>query len=77
MDLAGRQAIKKIEGTENKNLEAYAQAGSAENSEMLDLICKQLKLTSLKYQRLEDLVDAIGLPREKLCTHCWDGASYF
>jgi amidophosphoribosyltransferase len=31
----------------------------------------------LKYQRLEDLVEAIGLPKEKLCTHCWDGSSYF
>jgi amidophosphoribosyltransferase len=36
-----------------------------------------LNLTTLKYQRLEDLVAAIGLPKERLCTHCWDGSSYF
>ena len=40
---------------------------------MVGRICQRLKLTSLKYQRLEDLVTAIGLPKEKLCTYCWDG----
>lgn len=77
LDLAGRQMIKEIEGAEDKNLAAYAQAGSDKNLEMIDLICKRLKLTSLKYQALDDLVDAIGMPREKLCTHCWEGTSYF
>ena len=77
LDLAGRQMIKKIEGAEDKNLEEYAEAGSAKNLEMVDLIRQQLKLTSLKYQALDDLVEAIGLPKEKLCTHCWDGTSYF
>jgi len=77
LDLAGRQMIKKIEGAEDRNLDEYAQAGSAKNLEMIDLICTQLKLTSLKYQRLDDLVEAIGMPREKLCTHCWDCSSYF
>ena len=77
LDLAGRQMIKKIEGVEDKNLEAYARAGSAKNLEMIDLVRQRLKLTSLKYQALDDLVAAIGLPKEKLCTHCWDGTSYF
>lgn len=77
LDLAGRQMIKKIEGEEDKNLAEYAQAGSGKNLEMIALICKRLKLTSLKYQALDDLIDAIGLPKEKLCTHCWDGTSYF
>ena len=77
LDLAGQQMIKKIEGVEDKNLEAYARAGSDKNLEMIDLIRQRLKLTSLKYQALDDLVAAIGLPKEKLCTHCWDGSSYF
>lgn len=77
LDLAGRRMIKKIEGEEDKNLEDYACAGSAKNLEMIDLIRQRLKLTSLKYQDLNDLVEAIGLPKEKLCTHCWDGTSYF
>jgi len=43
---------------------------------MIEEIRRRLHLTSLKYQRLDDLVAAIGLPKEKLCTHCWDGSSY-
>jgi amidophosphoribosyltransferase len=77
LDLAGCQMIKKIEGAEDKNLDEYARAGSEKNLEMIDLIRERLKLTSLKYQALDDLVEAIGVPKEKLCTHCWDGSSYF
>jgi amidophosphoribosyltransferase len=40
---------------------------------MVQTIRRRLKLTSLKYQRLDDLVKAIGLPKEQLCTYCWDG----
>jgi amidophosphoribosyltransferase len=43
---------------------------------MIDRIREQLHLTTLKYQDLDDLVAAIGLPKERLCTHCWDGSSY-
>ena len=41
---------------------------------MVERIRQQLGLTSLKYQRLDDLVAAIGLPKSRLCTYCWDGA---
>jgi len=44
---------------------------------MIDGIRRRRRLTTLKYRRLEDLVAAIGLPREKLCSHCGDGSSYF
>ncbi len=73
LDLAGRKAIKAIEGDENARLEEYADPESDRYQEMLEHIRKSLKLTSLKYQRLDDLVNAIGLPKEKLCTYCWDG----
>jgi len=43
---------------------------------MIEIIRRRLRLTTLKSQRLEDLVAAIGLPREKVCTQCWDGSSY-
>jgi len=42
---------------------------------MIECIGRQLNLTTLKYQRLDDLVKAIGLPKKKLCTYCWDGKS--
>jgi len=77
LDLAGRQAIREIEGRDNRFLDEYARANSKKNIQMVASICERLKLTSLKFQRLDDLVDAIGLPKERLCTHCWDGSSYF
>ena len=77
LDLAGRKAIKDLEGTDDKFLLEYITSNSDKNRAMVDNIRKRLRLTSLKYQKLENLVDAIGLPKEKLCTHCWDGSSYF
>lgn len=76
LDLAGRTAIRDLEGAEDRHLEAYANHGSEKQLAMVERIREQLHLSSLKYQRLEDLVAAIGLPRERLCTHCWDGSSY-
>ena len=77
LDLAGRKTIKSLEGVEDRDLHLYAQAGSGKNLAMIDKIREQLHLTSLKFQRLDDMVAAIGLPKERLCTHCWDGSSYF
>ncbi len=77
LDLAGRKAIKALEGAEDKYLDEYAKSNSEKNAAMVDNIKQRLRLTSLKYQKLENLVEAIGLPKEKLCTHCWDGSSYY
>lgn len=74
MDLATRTAMKEIEGDENKDLEIYADESSDKHKLMVERIRSRLRLTSLKYQKLQDLVDCIGLPKEKLCTYCWDGA---
>ena len=70
-------AIKEIEGVEDQYLDAYAESESEKNLEMIEVIRRHLKLSSLKFQKMNDLVVAIGLPKEKLCTHCWDGSSYF
>jgi len=77
LDLAGRSVIKEIEGREDINMDEYLLPGSQKFSQMIDRIKERLRLTSLQYQKLEDLVSAIGLPKERLCTHCWDGSSYF
>ena len=73
-DYAARRAIREIEGDDFTDFSRYARAGSDEYEAMVESIRARLQLTSLKYQRLEDLVEAIGLPKEKLCTYCWDGA---
>ncbi|MBW2174365.1 MAG: amidophosphoribosyltransferase, partial [Deltaproteobacteria bacterium] len=75
--LAGRKAINEIEGNETDFLEEYALANSPKNLEMIERIRERLGLTTLAYQKLEDLVTAVGLPKERLCTHCWDGSSFF
>jgi amidophosphoribosyltransferase len=76
LDLAGLTAIKEIEGSEDVDLSEYMNGNSEKYNEMVERIRKRLKLTSLKYQKMNDLVEAIGLPREKICTHCWDGSSW-
>jgi amidophosphoribosyltransferase len=75
LDLIGRKVIHELEGGEDKDLESYVLAGSEKNRAMVDEIRRHLRLTTLQYQRLDDLVASIGLPKEKLCTHCWDGSS--
>jgi len=76
LELAGRKAIQQL-GGEEKDIREYADPDSEKHSEMVKQIAKNLNLDSLVYQRLDDLVEAIGLPKDKLCTHCWDGSSYF
>jgi amidophosphoribosyltransferase len=73
LDLAARTAIKQIEGRDDKDLPEYANPCSEKHCAMVERIRERLKLTTLRYQRLDDLVEAIGLPKEKLCTYCWDG----
>jgi amidophosphoribosyltransferase len=73
LDLAARKAIAALEGPEPKNIPEYARTGSEKYEAMVAWIAQKLGLTTLKYQRLEDLVAAIGLPKDKLCTFCWDG----
>ena len=73
MDLAARKAIAELEDDNDPRLEQYREPDSDKHQAMVDRIGKALGLTSLKYQRLPSLVEAIGLPKCKLCTYCWDG----
>jgi amidophosphoribosyltransferase len=76
LELAGRKAVFQLEG-ETGDLAEYSDPDSEKYRMMVDKIAETLNLDSLIYQRLDDLVEAIGLPKEKLCTHCWDGSSYY
>jgi len=73
LDLAGRWAIKDLIGEDLENPIEYTDPDSDKYKAMVNVIREKLHLTTLKYQRLENLVKAIGLPKEKLCTYCWDG----
>ena len=74
--LAARKAIREIQASEGVDLSAYVVDDSDKQLEMVERIRRTLRLTSLRYQSLADMIAAIGLPKEKLCTHCWDASSY-
>ncbi len=73
LDLAGRKAVAQLEGAHPEDLNTYANPDSDRHAQMVEAIRARMGLTSLRYQRMPDLVNAIGLPKEKLCTYCWDG----
>ncbi len=74
MDLLARRVVYELEGDEGeKHLEEYADATSERGKRLLRAICDKLHFDSLGYQSLDGLLEAIGLPRERICTYCWDG----
>jgi amidophosphoribosyltransferase len=73
LDLAARRAIRDLEGNNKTALDEYSNPESERYCRMIDCIRKRLNFTSLKYQNLSDMLDAIGLPHENLCTYCWNG----
>ena len=77
LELITRRIIEEFEGDMNTNVAAYAQTDSPEYTRMVDEIARRLHLDSLKFAKLETLVRAIGLPKERICTHCFDGSSFY
>lgn len=78
-DLLGRRIIRDLEGTSDLTdelLAPYADPDSDKYKLMVEKMREHLQIDSLKFQRLDDLVETIGLPKEQLCTHCWDNSSY-
>ncbi|MCF0259952.1 MAG: amidophosphoribosyltransferase [Erysipelotrichaceae bacterium] len=75
MDLITRRVIQKLEGTDvtAEKLKVYADPDSAEYARMNEEIRRTLNFTTLRYHRLDDMVESIGLPKGKLCTYCFDG----
>ncbi|MCK9572752.1 MAG: amidophosphoribosyltransferase, partial [Candidatus Omnitrophica bacterium] len=72
-ELVARRAIKKLEGKEPKSLAKYLVESSPEYKRMVAWINKDLGATTLKYQKLSDMIKAIGLPKDQLCLYCWTG----
>ena len=74
MDLITRRTIKELEGEgKNVNLSAYSNPETPEFQEMVRRIGVKLNFTTLRYHRLDDMIEAVGIDRSKLCTYCWDG----
>jgi len=72
-ELVARRAIRDIEGKDIDDISEYLNPDSDKYRKMVDWITSDLKVTTIRYQRLDDMIEAIGLPREKLCTYCWTG----
>ncbi len=72
-ELVARRAINAIEGRHVDDITEYLDETSEKYRIMVDWIAREINVTTLKYQKLEDMISAIGLPREKLCLHCWIG----
>jgi amidophosphoribosyltransferase len=72
-ELAARRAIRSIENRDIEDVSGYLDPKSEKYARMVGWIRRELGATTLKYQTLDDMIQAIGLPREKLCLHCWIG----
>ncbi|MBO6015176.1 MAG: amidophosphoribosyltransferase, partial [Lachnospiraceae bacterium] len=76
MDLIARRVIARLEGenVSDEVLQEYADPESAKYEKMIEEIRKELNFTSLRFNRLDDMLDAVGIDPSKLCTYCWNGA---
>ncbi|MGB2600196.1 MAG: amidophosphoribosyltransferase [Candidatus Omnitrophota bacterium] len=72
-ELAARKAIRDLEGHDIEDVSEYIDEKSEKYKKMVEWIRKDLDVTTLRYQTVDDMVDAIGLPKEKLCLYCWTG----
>ena len=78
LELITRRVIRDLEGIEadkisSELLAEYADGSTDKHKAMVDEIRKRLKFDSLRFQDLEDTIEAIGVDKCKLCTYCWDG----
>lgn len=72
-ELAARRAIKALEGSDIEDVSEYIDHTTNKYKKMVDWITRDLTLTTLRYQTVDDMVKAIGLPKERLCLYCWTG----
>ena len=77
LERTGCRGIQEIEGDSGAHLDKYSDPKTEHYAHMIEVISKHLGLTSLGYQRLGDMIEAIGMPREKLCTYCWNGEDLY
>ena len=76
MELIARRCVEELEGGEIRNLEAYRDSSSREYAAMVEKIRQHVGVDTLKFNSLQTVCDAIGLPKSQVCTHCFDGSSY-
>ena len=74
MDLIARRVIMELEGEEGMNhIDEYSDAKTERGQNLRKAICEKMHFASLEFQSIEGLIEAIGLPPDKICTYCWTG----
>ena len=74
LDLIARRVVLELEGAEGFNhIEEYSDGATERGKKLREILAEELHLGSLDFQSLDGVVEAIGLPRCKLCTYCWTG----
>ena len=75
MDLIARKMMKQIEGKnpDEAVVQEYTNPETERYAQMNEEIRKKLNFTSLRYHRLDDLIQSVGIPTCNLCTYCWNG----
>lgn len=76
LELITRRIIRDFEGDPDVKLDKYATYGTPEYKRMVEEIARQLGLSTLEFSKMENMIKAIGLPKCRVCTHCFDGSSY-
>lgn len=76
LELITRRVIKELEGDSTKNLHLYLDSTTKQYAQMVEVIRKHIGVDTLKFNTLDIIANAIGLPKERICTHCFDGSSY-
>ena len=75
-ELITRRVIEELDGGEVRNLESYRDSTTPEYERMVERIRQHVGVDTLKFNTVDDVCQAIGLPRERICLHCFDGQSY-
>ena len=74
MELIAKRSVVELEGEEGiKHIEEYLDPKTERGKKLREVICKELNLTTLEFQSMEGLIEAIGIEPCKLCTYCWTG----
>lgn len=76
MELITRRVIDELEGGHATNIEEYTKTDSPKYKALVEKIREKFGISSLKFSSIENVIKSIGLPKEKICTHCFDGSSY-
>ena len=74
LELIARRTILELEGEEGINhIDEYSDGSTERGKALRESLCKKFNFASLDFQTLDGIVEAIGIPKEKLCTYCWSG----